>query len=107
EQRRLARPSYQLDALDAFVGEEQLRLRADLRAAWRELGAARRRHEKLSGNAAAEEARLAELRPLVEDTAGLTADAEDALRGARGAGAGEGGGGGGRWGGRGTRARRR
>ena len=70
EQRRLARPSYQLDVLDAFVGEEQLRLRAELRAAWRELGAARRRHDELSGGAAAEEARLAELRALVEDTDG-------------------------------------
>ena len=49
EQRRLARPSYQLDVLDAFVGEEQLRLRAQLRAAWRELGAARRRHDQLRG----------------------------------------------------------
>jgi DNA repair protein RecN (Recombination protein N) len=83
EQRRLARPSYQLDVLDAFVGEEQLRLRAELRAAWRELGAARRRHEDLSGNVAAEEARLAELRALAEDTHGLTDDAEDALRAER------------------------
>src|SRR3954467_8601309 len=38
EQRRLARPAYQLDVLDGFVGEEQLRRRAGLRAAWRELG---------------------------------------------------------------------
>jgi DNA repair protein RecN (Recombination protein N) len=83
EQRRLARPSYQLDVLDAFVGDEQLRLRAELRAAWRELAAARRRHDELSGDAAAEEARLAELRALVEDTDGLTEDAEDALRGER------------------------
>ena len=79
EQRRLARPSYQLDVLDAFVGEEQLRLRAGLRAAWRELGAARRRHDELRGGAAAEEARLAELRALVEDTDGLTEDAEASL----------------------------
>jgi DNA repair protein RecN (Recombination protein N) len=79
EQRRLARPSYQLDVLDAFVGEEQLRLRAELRAAWRELGAARRRHDELRGGAAAEEARLAELRALVEDTDGLTEDAESSL----------------------------
>ena len=79
EQRRLARPSYQLDVLDAFVGEEQLRLRADLRAAWRELGAARRRHDELRGGAAVEEARLAELRALVEDTDGLTEDAEASL----------------------------
>ena len=31
EQRRLARPAYQLDVLDAFAGEEQLRRRAALR----------------------------------------------------------------------------
>src|SRR5207248_5659977 len=30
EQRRLARASYQLDVLDAFCGEEQLRRRAEL-----------------------------------------------------------------------------
>ena len=83
EQRRLARPSYQLDVLDAFVGEEQLRLRAQLRAAWRELGAARRRHDELSGSAASEEARLTELRALVEDTDGLTDDAEGELRAER------------------------
>jgi DNA repair protein RecN (Recombination protein N) len=83
EQRRLARPSYQLDVLDAFVGDEQLRLRVELRAAWRELASARRRHEELSGDAAAEEARLAELRALVEDTEGLTDDAEDSLRAER------------------------
>jgi DNA repair protein RecN (Recombination protein N) len=80
EQRRLARASYQLDVLDAFVGEEQLRLRAELRAAWRQLGIARRRHEELSQGAAAEESRLVELRALVEDTEGLTGDAEDSLR---------------------------
>ena len=83
EQRRLARPSYQLDVLDAFVGEEQLRLRAELRLAWRELGAARRRHDELSSGAAAEESRLAELRALVEDTDGLTDDAEGSLRAER------------------------
>jgi DNA repair protein RecN (Recombination protein N) len=83
EQRRLARASYQLDVLDAFVGEEQLRLRAELRAAWRQLGVARRRHEELSHGAAAEESRLAELRALVEDTEGLTGDAEDSLRAER------------------------
>src|SRR6478752_1176313 len=80
EQRRLARPAYQLDVLDAFVGEEQLRLRADLRAAWRQLGVARRRHEELSRGAATEESRLAELRALVEDTEGLASDAEESLR---------------------------
>jgi DNA repair protein RecN (Recombination protein N) len=83
EQRRLARPSYQLDVLDAFAGEGQLRLRAELRSAWRELATARRRHEELSGNAASEEARIEELRALVEDTEGLTDDAEDSLRAER------------------------
>ena len=83
EQRRLARVSYQLDVLDAFCGEEQLRLRAELRAAWRALIAARRRHEELSHGADAEETRLAELRALVEDTEGLAPDEEDSLRGER------------------------
>jgi DNA repair protein RecN (Recombination protein N) len=80
EQRRLARPSYQLEVLDRFCGEEQQRRRSDARAAWRELQAARRRHEELIANAAHAEARLAELRALVEDTDGLEPGAEDALR---------------------------
>src|SRR5260370_22636221 len=68
EQRRLARPSYQLEVLDRFCGEEQLRRRADARAAWRELLAARRRHDELTAGAAATEARLAELRAPAADT---------------------------------------
>ena len=83
EQRRLARASYQLDVLDSFCAEAQLRLRADLRAAWRELVAARRRQEELSRGADAEEARLAELRVLVEDTEALAPDGEDLLRAER------------------------
>jgi len=80
EQRRLARPSYQLDVLDAFAGEEQAKRRSALRIAWRELAAARRRHEELTQGAAAAEARLAELRALVEDTEGLEPDTETSLR---------------------------
>ena len=53
EQRRLARTSYQLDLLDSFAGEGQRRVRADLRSAWREVGAARRRHDELTHGAAA------------------------------------------------------
>jgi DNA repair protein RecN (Recombination protein N) len=83
EQRRLARPSYQLDLLDAFAGDEQLQRRAELRLAWRELAAARRRHEELERGAAATEARLAELRALVEDTAGLEPGGEELLRSER------------------------
>jgi DNA repair protein RecN (Recombination protein N) len=79
EQRRLARPAYQLDVFDAFVGEEQLRRRAALRLAWRELAAARRRHEDVRANAAAAEARLAELQALVEDTEGLEEHTETSL----------------------------
>ncbi|HEX5799800.1 MAG TPA: AAA family ATPase [Gaiellaceae bacterium] len=83
EQRRLARPSYQLDVLDAFCGEEQLRRRREARAAWRELGIARRRNDELSRDAAAATARLAELEALVEATAGLEPGAESALRAER------------------------
>ena len=83
EQRRLARASYQLDVLDAFCGEEQLRCRAETRRAWRELQAARRRHQELRGGAEAAEARLAELRALVEDTLGMEAEDEDSLRAER------------------------
>src|SRR5258708_14571774 len=57
EQRRLARPAYQLEVLDRFCGEEQLRRRAGAGAAWRELAAARQRCQGLAQNAA-----LAELR---------------------------------------------
>jgi DNA repair protein RecN (Recombination protein N) len=80
EQRRLARPSYQLDVLDSFVGEEQLRRRAELRRAWRELLAARRRHEELAADSAQAEARVEELRALAADTEGLEPSAEDDLR---------------------------
>jgi DNA repair protein RecN (Recombination protein N) len=80
EQRRLARPSYQLAVIDSFCGEEQLRRRAEARIAWRELAAARRRHEELTVGAAAAEARLAELQALVEDTAGMERGFEDSLR---------------------------
>ncbi len=83
EQRRLARPSYQLDVLDSFAGDEQLRRRAELRIAWRELLAARRRHDELAHGAAAAEARLAELRALVEDTAGFEPPLEESLRAER------------------------
>jgi len=83
EQRRLARPSYQLDVLDAFAGEDQQRRRAELRLAWRELAAARRRHEELEQGAAAAESRLAELRALADDTEGLEPGAEETLRAER------------------------
>src|SRR5918994_925189 len=47
EQRRLARPSFQLEVLDAYVGEEQLRRRAELARSWRELVPARKRSAEL------------------------------------------------------------
>jgi DNA repair protein RecN (Recombination protein N) len=80
EQRRLARPSYQLDALDAFVGDEQRKLRAEARVAWREQAAARRAYDDVASGAASTEAHLAELRALVEDTEGFEVGAEDRLR---------------------------
>ena len=83
EQRRLARPSYQLDVLDAYIGDEQQHLRAAARRAWREHVAARRRHEESQAGAQATEARLVELRALVEDTEGMEADDEERLRAER------------------------
>ncbi len=83
EQRRLARSAYQLDVLDAFCGEEQLRRRAQLRGAWRELQAARRAHEDVVAGAASASERLAELTALVEDTEGVTVEQEDDLRAER------------------------
>jgi len=80
EQRRLARSSYQLGVLDSFIGEEQLRRRAEARLAWRELVTARKRHEELQAGADAEVARLAALRALVEDTEGMAPEAEQSLR---------------------------
>jgi DNA repair protein RecN (Recombination protein N) len=83
EQRRLARPAYQLDALDTFVGEEQRRRRAELRAAWRTLLTARRRHEEVARGEEEAAARLAELRALVADAEGLEPELEDSLRAER------------------------
>jgi DNA repair protein RecN (Recombination protein N) len=83
EQRRLARPSYQLDVLDAFCGDEQLRRRAQLRAAWRELQAAKRAHDELVRGAESASERLAELTALVEDAEGVTVEQEDELRAER------------------------
>jgi DNA repair protein RecN (Recombination protein N) len=80
EQRRLARPGFQLGVLDAFSGPEQLERRREAAGAWRELGAARRRQEELSRDADALAARLAELEALVEGVDGLGAGDEDELR---------------------------
>jgi DNA repair protein RecN (Recombination protein N) len=80
EQRRLARPSYQLEVLDRFCGEDQLVRRATARTAWRDLQAARRRHDELTANAAFAEVRLGELRVLVEDTEGMESGDENRLR---------------------------
>jgi DNA repair protein RecN (Recombination protein N) len=80
EQRRLARPSFQLDVLDGFCGAEQLDRRRDAARAWRELAAARRRHAELTRNADAAASRLAELEALVEDTRDLEPGDEEALR---------------------------
>jgi DNA repair protein RecN (Recombination protein N) len=83
EQRRLARPSYQLEVLDRFCGEEQLARRAAARTAWRDLQAARRRRDELTANAAVAEARLEELRALAEDTDGMEPGEEERLRAER------------------------
>ncbi len=80
EQRRLARPSFQLDVLDAFCGVEQLELRREAALAWRDLKVAQRRHEELLRDAGAAAAHLVELHALVEGTEGMVPDDERALR---------------------------
>jgi DNA repair protein RecN (Recombination protein N) len=83
EQRRLARPAYQLGVLDRFCGDEQLERRAEARLAWRELQAAQRLHEELTASSATAEARLDALRALVEDTDDMSEVWEDDLRAER------------------------
>jgi DNA repair protein RecN (Recombination protein N) len=79
EQRRLARPSFQLDVLDAFCGADQLERRRHARDAWGDLAAARRRHDELTRDADAVAFRLAELNELVGATEGMSADEESNL----------------------------
>jgi DNA repair protein RecN (Recombination protein N) len=76
EQRRLARPSYQLGVLDGYAGLDP----RPARRAWRELQAARKAHEELTRDAAAAQARLDELRALAADTEGRDPGREDDLR---------------------------
>jgi DNA repair protein RecN (Recombination protein N) len=83
EQRRLARPFFQLEVLDAFVGDAQLRLRDEHARAWREAIAARRKLDELVRAEAGRAERLVELGELVERTKGFEPDAEERLRGER------------------------
>ncbi|MCC6222449.1 MAG: AAA family ATPase [Thermoleophilia bacterium] len=83
EQRRLARPAHQLDVLDAFGGEEQLRRRREAAAAWQELRASRRRHDEVARSAADRASRRVELEALVAAADGLEPDSEEALRAER------------------------
>ncbi len=81
EQRRLARPSYQLAVLDSFAGVADDAREA--RRAWRELLSARRMHDELTRDSASAQARLDELHALVADTEGLAPGLEDQLRAER------------------------
>jgi DNA repair protein RecN (Recombination protein N) len=83
EQRRLARPSFQLDVLDAFCGPEQLERRRDAAQAWRELREARKAYEELSRDANAAAALQIEREALVEGVEGLEAGEEVELRARR------------------------
>jgi DNA repair protein RecN (Recombination protein N) len=79
EQRRLARPAFQLDVLDAFCGAEQVERRREGQDAWRELTAARRRYDELTRDADAVASRLAELQALVDATEGMAPGDEQEL----------------------------
>ena len=77
EQRRLARPAYQLAVLDAFAGAASSAARRGARGASSARPGA---HDELTRDAAAAEARLAELRALADDTEGLEPGREAAAR---------------------------
>jgi DNA repair protein RecN (Recombination protein N) len=79
EQRRLARPSFQLDVLDSFCGAEQLERRRETRVAWRDLVAARRRLDELTLNADAVAFRLVELQALADAVGGMEPGEEQEL----------------------------
>jgi len=83
EQRRLSRPAFQLDLLDAFVGDEQLRRRAELARAWRVVVATRRARDDLALAEEGREARLEELQQLVARTEGFDAGSEERLQAER------------------------
>ena len=83
EQRRLARPLFQLDVLDSFCGPEQLARRSLAALAWREFQSARRAYDELSRDADTAAGRLAEELALVESTEGLAPGDEDDLRARR------------------------
>jgi DNA repair protein RecN (Recombination protein N) len=83
EQRRLAHRAFQLDVLDAYAGEGQLRRREEHERAWRELVAARRSLDELLSAETGREERLVELQELVERTTGFEADSEERLRAER------------------------
>ena len=83
EQRRLAQPTHQLELLDAFAGEEQLRRRAELVVAWRSLREARGRRDDLARELGDREAYAAELRALAAAGKGLSPQSEESLRAER------------------------
>jgi DNA repair protein RecN (Recombination protein N) len=76
EQRRLARPSYQLGVLDSFADVDT----HVARQAWRDLQHAKRTYDEVTRDVAAAQARLEELRALAEDTTGLEPAREDELK---------------------------
>ena len=83
EQRRLGRSSHQLEILDAFAGEEQLRRRRETAAAWRDLQAARRCRDELARLEESHASHLAELEALAVAADGLEPASEEILRAER------------------------
>jgi DNA repair protein RecN (Recombination protein N) len=83
EQRRLARPAHQLELLDAFAGDHQLRRRAELARAWRALREARSRYHEIERELGDREAHAAELQALAAAGDGLVPGADETLRAER------------------------
>lgn len=80
EQRRLAKPSHQLDLIDAFCGDAQLQRRDRARQAWKTYQAAKRRHDEIARDEEAARIRIEEMQELVEATKDFKPGEEAELR---------------------------
>ena len=83
EQRRLARPSYQLDVLDAFVGAEQLRAAAGGAGGMAGAHAARRRRDEIARGRVRRDGARRACATSSSAAKGSSAGEEDALRAER------------------------
>lgn len=80
EQRRLAKPFYQLDLLDAYIGEKQLLLREGAANDWKKLVQVKRQRDEVAKNEEAAKMQIEELNLLVEQTRTFSPGEEQQLK---------------------------